>query len=90
LGATVRIVDGDSEDARQLARQIADSEGAFLVEDSENIDTCEGAGGRALNLPVRGELCRVDARGLLRHVVYQGEREDKPAIEVRRDPPRGD
>ena len=25
--------------------------------------------------------------GLLRHVVYLGEREDKPAIEVRRDPP---
>jgi hypothetical protein len=23
---------------------------------------------------------------LLRHVVYLGEREDKPAIEVRRDP----
>ena len=50
LGATVRIVDGDIEDARQLARQIADSEGAFLVEDSENIDTCEGAGTIALEL----------------------------------------
>jgi bifunctional non-homologous end joining protein LigD len=25
--------------------------------------------------------------GLLRHVVYPGEREDKPAIDVRRDPP---
>jgi ATP-dependent DNA ligase len=25
--------------------------------------------------------------GLLRHVVYLGEREDKPAVEVRRDPP---
>jgi bifunctional non-homologous end joining protein LigD len=25
--------------------------------------------------------------GLLRHVVYQGEREDKPAIDVRRDRP---
>ncbi len=44
LGATVRIVDGDIEDARQLARQMADIEGAFLVEDSENLDTCEGAG----------------------------------------------
>src|SRR5580700_3331350 len=44
LGAAVRIVDGDIEDARDLARQIADSEGAFLVEDSENLDTCEGAG----------------------------------------------
>jgi bifunctional non-homologous end joining protein LigD len=26
--------------------------------------------------------------GLLRHVVYLGEREDKPAIEVRRDLPQ--
>jgi len=26
--------------------------------------------------------------GLLRHVVYLGEREDKPAIDVRREPPR--
>jgi len=25
--------------------------------------------------------------GLLRHVVYLGERKDKPASEVRRDPP---
>ena len=50
LGATVRIVDGDIEDARRLARQIANSEGAFLVEDSENIDTCEGAGTIGLEL----------------------------------------
>lgn len=50
LGATVRIVDGDFEDARHLARQVADSEGAFLVEDSENIDTCEGAGTIGLEL----------------------------------------
>jgi threonine dehydratase len=44
LGATVRIVDGDIEDARHLARRIAGAEGAFLIEDSENLDTCEGAG----------------------------------------------
>jgi hypothetical protein len=25
--------------------------------------------------------------GLLRHVVYLGERKDKPAIDLRRDPP---
>ena len=50
LGATVRIVDGDIEDARCLARQIANSENAFLVEDSENIDTCEGAGTIGLEL----------------------------------------
>jgi threonine dehydratase len=50
LGATVRIVDGDIEDARQWARRIADCDGAFLVEDSENIDTCEGAGTIGLEL----------------------------------------
>jgi threonine dehydratase len=50
LGAGVQIVDGDIEEARQRARQIADSEGAFLVEDSENIDTCEGAGAIALEV----------------------------------------
>ncbi len=50
MGATVRIVDGDFDDARRLARQMADSEGAFLVEDSENLDTCEGAGTIGLEL----------------------------------------
>ena len=50
LGATVCIVDGDIEDARHLARRIANSENAFLVEDSENIDTCEGAGTIGLEL----------------------------------------
>ena len=50
MGAIVRIVDGDIEDARRLARQIANDENAFLVEDSENIDTCEGAGTIGLEL----------------------------------------
>ena len=50
LGATVRIVDGDIEDARLLARRMAANEGAFLVEDSENLDTCEGAGTIGLEL----------------------------------------
>jgi threonine dehydratase len=50
LGATVRIVDGDIEDARLVARQIANREDAFLVEDSENLDTCEGAGTIGLEL----------------------------------------
>jgi threonine dehydratase len=59
LGATVRIVDGDFDDARLLARQMADSEGAFLVEDSQNLDTCEGAGTMALELIEGGIL--VDA-----------------------------
>ncbi len=50
LGAKVRIVDGDFDDARHLARRMADIEGAFLVEDSENLDTCEGAGTIGLEL----------------------------------------
>src|SRR5579863_88641 len=50
LGASVRIADGDFDDARHLARQIADAEGAFLVEDSDNLDTCEGAGTIGLEL----------------------------------------
>ena len=50
LGANVRIADGDFDDARHMARQIADAEGAFLVEDSDNLDTCEGAGTIGLEL----------------------------------------
>lgn len=50
LGAKVRLVKGDIEDARQAAREIAVTEGAFLVEDSENLDTCEGAGTIGLEL----------------------------------------
>jgi threonine dehydratase len=53
-GATLRIVDGDIDDARLLARRMADSEGAFLVEDSENLDTCEGAGTIGLELIADG------------------------------------
>ena len=54
LGATVRTVEGDFDDARQLARRMADAEGAFLVEDSENLDTCEGAGTIGLELVNEG------------------------------------
>jgi len=54
LGATVRTVDGDFENARQMARRMADAEGAFLVEDSENLDTCEGAGTIGLELIENG------------------------------------
>ena len=62
LGATVRIVDGDFDDARHLARQMADTEGAFLVEDSENLDTCEGAG--TIGLELIEDEGPVDAVGL--------------------------
>lgn len=50
LGAEVRLVEGDIEQARQTARELSVSEGAYLVEDSENLDTCEGAGTIGLEL----------------------------------------
>ena len=50
LGATVELVEGDIENARERAREIAARGDAFLVEDSENLDTCEGAGTIGLEL----------------------------------------
>jgi threonine dehydratase len=50
LGASVHLVDGDIEDARRVARELANRQGLFLVEDSENLDTCEGAGTIGLEL----------------------------------------
>ncbi len=50
LGAAVELVEGDIEDARRRAREIAASGNALLVEDSENLDTCEGAGTIGLEL----------------------------------------
>ncbi len=44
LGASVRLIDGDIELARQKAAEFAATDGAFLIEDSENVSTCEGAG----------------------------------------------
>jgi threonine dehydratase len=43
LGATVVLVDGEIEEALKAAEQIAAETGAFLVEDSKDIGTCEGA-----------------------------------------------
>jgi threonine dehydratase len=50
LGAAVELVEGDIENARERARKIAARGDAFLVEDSENLDTCEGAGTIGLEL----------------------------------------
>jgi threonine dehydratase len=50
LGASVHLVDGDIEVARRTARELADRDGLFLVEDSENLDTCEGAATIGLEL----------------------------------------
>lgn len=50
LGARVRLVGADIEDARAEARAIAADEGAHLVEDSLDLGTCEGAATIGLEL----------------------------------------
>jgi threonine dehydratase len=50
FGAAVRLEGEDIEDARQLAREIADTAGAYLVEDSLDLATCEGAATIGLEL----------------------------------------
>jgi threonine dehydratase len=58
LGATVRLAGDDIEDARLLARALADEEGAYLVEDSLDLSTCEGAG--TIGLELLGEGQKLD------------------------------
>ena len=53
LGARIHLVDGDIETAREAAREIAENEAAYLVEDSEDLDTCEGAATMGLELAAR-------------------------------------
>jgi threonine dehydratase len=55
LGATVRLAGDDIEDARVLAREIAEHEDAYLVEDSLDLSTCEGAGTIGVELIERAE-----------------------------------
>jgi threonine dehydratase len=50
LGAMVRLAGEDIEDARRLACGIAEDEDAYLVEDSLDLSTCEGAGTIGLEL----------------------------------------
>ncbi len=50
FGAAVRIEGEDIEDARLLAREIAEADGAYLVEDSLDLATCEGAATMGLEL----------------------------------------
>jgi threonine dehydratase len=50
LGAKVVLVDGEIEAALQAALEHAERTGAFLVEDSKNVDTCEGAATIGLEL----------------------------------------
>jgi threonine dehydratase len=50
FGATVRLEGEDIEAARLLARELAESGGAYLVEDSLDLATCEGAATIGLEL----------------------------------------
>jgi threonine dehydratase len=50
LGADLRLEGEDIEDARLRAREIAEADGAYLVEDSLDLATCEGAGTIGLEL----------------------------------------
>lgn len=50
LGARLELVDGDHESARERAAAVARHEGIRLVEDSLDIETCEGAATVGLEL----------------------------------------
>ncbi|GAA4457592.1 pyridoxal-phosphate dependent enzyme [Phytohabitans houttuyneae] len=50
LGAELQLVDGDIEDARERAVRLAAQRGVRLVEDSLDIETCEGAATIGLEL----------------------------------------
>lgn len=50
LGATLELVDGDHELARERAAAIAQYEGIRLLEDSLDLETCEGAATIGLEL----------------------------------------
>jgi threonine dehydratase len=50
FGAAVRLEGEDIEDARLLAREIAEADGAYLVEDALDLATCEGAATIGLEL----------------------------------------
>jgi threonine dehydratase len=50
FGADIRLEGEDIEDARVLARELADADGSYLVEDSLDLATCEGAATIGLEL----------------------------------------
>lgn len=50
MGATLELVEGDIELARNVARRIAQTDSSYLIEDSENLGTCEGAATIGLEL----------------------------------------
>jgi threonine dehydratase len=59
LGAELELVDGDFEMARERAATIAHQRGVRLVEDSLDVETCEGAA--TIGLELAGTASRFDA-----------------------------
>ena len=59
LGAKLELVDGDFEMARERAARIAHERGIRLLEDSLDIETCEGAA--TIGLELAGEESTFDA-----------------------------
>jgi threonine dehydratase len=59
LGAELELVDGDFETARERAASIARRRGVRLVEDSLDVETCEGAA--TIGLELAGEESTFDA-----------------------------
>jgi threonine dehydratase len=59
LGAELDLVDGDFEVARERAGSIAQRRGVRLVQDSLDIETCEGAG--TIGLELAGGASTLDA-----------------------------
>jgi threonine dehydratase len=59
LGAELQLVDGDFELARERAASIAQRRGVRLVEDSLDVETCEGAA--TIGLELAGEDSTFDA-----------------------------
>jgi threonine dehydratase len=59
LGAALELVDGDFEMARERAASIAQRRGVRLVEDSLDIETCEGAA--TIGLELAGRTSAFDA-----------------------------
>jgi threonine dehydratase len=86
LGANVVLVDGEIEEALAAAADHSARTGAFLVEDSKNIDTCEGAATIGLELaasshPIDAILVSLGAGAMATGVGFAMQRL-RPAVEV--------
>jgi threonine dehydratase len=86
LGARLELVDGDIEVARERAAAIARDDGIRLVEDSLDLETCEGAA--TIGLELLGAAPEVDAvlialgGGALATGVGQVMKDQAPGVEV--------